>query len=192
MQISLVKYSNGYFHLYETLSMTENHITHYYDCFYASMFSETSNIELLLRPYCIRPDDNDLERIRSINESQIFGKRFTFFQLRQLNVTDENLYEWSAPIHTIEHYQLYMTDSSVQDGIFYNCSSPFWFGSFCQYTLNSLDSFSEIVIKRFQSRNSDALLHQNLVLLNITRGTCYIHLKCNRGPPPMCLDWREI
>jgi hypothetical protein len=22
--------------------------------------------------------------------------------------------------------------------------------------------------------------------------TCYIHLKCNRGPSPICLDWREI
>ena len=22
--------------------------------------------------------------------------------------------------------------------------------------------------------------------------TCYIHLECNRGPSPSCLDWTEI
>ncbi len=27
---------------------------------------------------------------------------------------------------------------------------------------------------------------------NITNLTCYIHLECNRGSAPICLDWREM
>ncbi|CAF0930767.1 unnamed protein product [Adineta steineri] len=30
------------------------------------------------------------------------------------------------------------------------------------------------------------------MLPKITNMTCYEHLKCNRGPTPMCLDWHEI
>jgi len=75
--------------------MIENQTTYFYDCFYGSIFSTTENIELLLRSYCIRPDedDNHWERIKPTNESQILGERFTFFELRQLNITGENLYE---------------------------------------------------------------------------------------------------
>jgi hypothetical protein len=147
---------------------------------------------MTLRPYCIRPDDDDLTKKRLINESQILGKRYTFFQLRQLNVTSENLYKWSAPIDLIERYQLYMIDSSFQNEIYYNCSSRFWFGSFCQYTMNSLDSFTKIIQERFESRTSLTASFDNADILTMTNGTCYVHFKCNRGPLSMCLDWREI
>lgn len=191
MEIYFIESLNGYFHLYKTLAKEENQINYYYDCFYS--LSSTLNIsELILQPYCIRPDDYSLKRKRSINRSQILGTQYTFYQLRQLNITVEDLYEWSAPMDIIEHYQLYILNSSIQNGIYYNCSSPFWFGSFCEYTLNSLNSFTVIISKRFKSRVHPFDLNDYADIWNITNGTCYINLKCNRGPFPMCLDWREI
>ncbi|CAF4466912.1 unnamed protein product, partial [Rotaria magnacalcarata] len=33
---------------------------------------------------------------------------------------------------------------------------------------------------------------KDISLQSITNLTCYIHLECNRGGSPLCLDWREI
>jgi hypothetical protein len=172
--------------------MAENETVRYYDCFY-SPTTKLVRTAITLQPYCIRPDNNHLKIERWINQSQILGNQYTFFQLRQLNVTGRDLYEWSAPIDIIEHYELYMIDSSsIQNGIYYNCSSPFWFGSLCQYTLNSLNTFTEIIHERFSSRIDPTTYKEYTDIWSLTNGTCYIHLKCNRGPWPMCLDWREI
>ena len=193
MGINFFKYSNGYFHLYETLKIEENQTVRYYDCFYSSTTKTNIPGVLTLQPYCIRPDNNYFKRERSINQSQIRGNHYTFFQLRQLDVTGRDLYEWSAPIDTIEHYELYLIDSShIKNGNYYNCSSAFWFGSFCQYTLNSLDAFTDIISERFNSRFRIDTLERYTDILSVTNGTCYIHLNCNRGPSPICLDWREI
>ena len=49
---------------------------------------------------------------------------FRFQELKQLNLTSEHLYQWSAPIDVIEEYQIYLdTDSNeLGDQIFNNCS----------------------------------------------------------------------
>ena len=133
-------------HLYETSKCRKYGTIPDYNCFYTSI-QEITDKYLLLRAYCLRSTDDDFERR---NESQIVEKRLTFSERDQLNTTGEHLCEWSAPTDTIEQYRI--NNTSRPNEIFYNCSSPVWFGSYCQYALNSSGSFSVIVMKRFLSR----------------------------------------
>jgi hypothetical protein len=127
----------------------------------------------------------------------------TFEELKKQNVNVQDLFRWSAPIDLIERYQNLMItpNSSLIPEIFYNCTPP-WFGPVCQYTFDSTglfdseilfdpskDSFSNVVYKQFWWKPQDIPYD---LMVNITNLTCYIHLDCNRGQPPFCLDWREI
>ena len=116
--------------------------------------------------------------------------KFTFEQLAQQNVTNHQLYLWSAPIDLIEQYQHYLNQlakseqTSLGSEIFYNCTLPY-FGLQCEYLLEDHQSYhsslDEIVYDYYRyNRYYPTLL------------TCYEHLACNRGPSPSCLDWREI
>jgi len=67
-------------------------------------------------------------------------QNFTFEQLEEQKITNQQLYLWSAPIHLIERYQFYLNEldksqkSSLGSQIFYNCTLPY-FGPQCQYVL---------------------------------------------------------
>ena len=116
--------------------------------------------------------------------------KFTFEQLAQQNVTNHQLYLWSAPIDLIEQYQHYLNQlakseqTSLGSEIFYNCTLPH-FGLQCEYLLEDHQSYhsslDEIVYDYYRYNR----YHPTLL-------TCYEHLECNRGPSPSCLDWREI
>ena len=60
-----------------------------------------------------------------------------------------------------------------------------YFGPQCQYVLQEYksnhSSLDEIIHDYYQYNQ-----YQPTLL------TCYMHLKCNRGPSPACLDWTEI
>ena len=112
-------------------------------------------------------------------------QNYTFANLRQQNVTTEQLYQWSASIDLIEQYQFYLmyNESSMSTAIFYNCSKP-RFGSYCQYEFLYLPS------DNFTLRDTILYLYQ--IDYEPTSLTCYVHLKCNRGSKSICLDWTEI
>jgi hypothetical protein len=103
--------------------------------------------------------------------------------LKQSGITSEQLIIWSAPLDIAEQYEI--GDGNLK-GDFYNCSSP-WFGSMCQYKFD-IDSpleFDDIVQATFTNRSLNSV--------NITTGTCYRFINnCDRGPWPLCLDWREV
>jgi hypothetical protein len=89
----------------------------------------------------------------------------------------------SAPIDLIERYQFYLnrlSNENASSDVFYNCTMP-RFGPQCQYELHYHSSFNEI-LNDFYSRFG----------YEPTNLSCYIHLKCNRGPLSSCLDWGEI
>jgi hypothetical protein len=154
-----------------------------FDCLYAYLpenGKETSkpyirNYHLI--PYCRRLD----EQQNQINENII--KIISFKELKEQNITSEQLLQWFAPIDIAEKYQMNLNDSDL----FSNCSLP-WFGSQCQYKFDydqSL-SFGDIVETTFNDQ-------KDIILRNYTGGTCYQFLSnCNRGSWPLCLDWREI
>ena len=116
---------------------------------------------------------------------------WSFSQLVQQNMTSQQLYLWSAPIDIAERYQHYLnqltssgTIDMIEDGVFYNCTWP-RFGPFCQYSFDYISSLglslSELVHDFYANHPYES-----------TTFTCYRHVKCNRGPVPICLDWSEI
>ncbi|CAF4283680.1 unnamed protein product, partial [Rotaria sp. Silwood2] len=115
---------------------------------------------------------------------------FSFADLNEQNITSQQLYLWSAPMDIIENYQLYLNQLSISNEtllgaqLFYNCSLSS-FGPLGQYSFDYYEphfrSLAE-VIHNFYKNNA----------YKPTTLTCYTHLKCNRGPAPVCLDWSEI
>jgi hypothetical protein len=158
-----------------------------FDCLYAYFIDagkETGkryiqNYHLI--PYCQRPESeeqNDI--IYPIHEN--IAKTINFKELKEQNITSEQLLKWYSPIDIAEKYEMNLNDSDI----FHNCSSP-WFGSLCQYKFdyNLSLSFNDIIHSNFINRMD---IHANM-----TSGTCYRFLSdCNDGLWPMCLDWREI
>ncbi|UJR18331.1 hypothetical protein I4U23_005233 [Adineta vaga] len=86
----------------------------------------------------------------------IFDENFTFNELNHLNISSQEILQWSSSIDLAEQYQYYLDqpiESNLLNKIFYNCTSP-WFGSSCQYSLELNE--------------------------NIFPQTCYILLECDR------------
>jgi hypothetical protein len=142
-------------------------------------------------PYCIRPFTKGKEQVTGNISLQI-----TFEELKQEKVNAQNLLLWGAPIDLVESYQNYLNKSNFSfiNEQFFNCS-PLWFGPFCQYTSNSNQSFNEIVHQTFDNKFSADMFDPIMHLMDArdhTNLSCYIHLKCNRGPLLLCLDWHEI
>ena len=117
--------------------------------------------------------------------------QFTFQELAKQNVSNQQLYLWSAPIDLIEQYQFYLNqinkkspEISLGSEMFYNCTLPS-FGPQCEYVLEDYQpyhsSLDEIVHDYYRYNRYDP-----------SELTCYVHLECNRGSSSSCLDWREI
>ena len=119
-------------------------------------------------------------------------RRVSFAQLAEQQISSRELYRWSASIDLVERYQFYLNQppslikSSMDTQLFYNCTWP-RFGPLCEYVFDyqqsdeSISSLSEFV--------HDFYIHHEYQPQTFT---CYIHLPCNRGPSPSCLDWTEI
>ena len=120
---------------------------------------------------------------------------FTFAELTQQHITPHQLYLWSASIELVERYQLFLDPSPAQRSpslaseVFFNCTWP-RFGPQCQYSFDHLtDDHSSS-----ESQSLSELIHDFYVdhQYEPTTMTCYMHVKCDRGPAPSCLDWSEI
>ncbi|CAF1293771.1 unnamed protein product [Adineta ricciae] len=181
--------SESQYHLYYTDSTCESDL--YYDCLHYKVpdgvFPPHPH---QIIPYCIRPLITT-EKQPSTNVTSHSSLSFRFETLKNLNVNTQDLLTWSAPVDLVERYQSYLDSSRLNSTaeFFYNCTSP-WFGPFCQYTFDSDESFEVIVRKTFlakQKKDTDSLS-----VSDITNLTCYVHLDCNRGVSPICLDWREV
>ncbi len=135
--------------------------------------------------YCM----NELSSKFNIETNDLFPK-LTFNDLAKQNITSKELYLWSTPIDIIERYQFYLNELltlnnlSLGKEIFYNCTKS-RFGPKCEYEFdyNSRDysSLYEMLRDFYDNNRYDP-----------TSLTCYTHLKCSRGPYPLCLDWSEI
>jgi hypothetical protein len=107
------------------------------NCFYYHVTNTIIDYALPMRPgleiieYCLRPMDEAPKR-RSNFSSNITV--WTFDKLREKQITSKQLYEWSAPIDTIERYQDYLNNSSAKMStqLFYNCT-PQLFGQYCAH-----------------------------------------------------------
>jgi len=128
--------------------------------------------------------DDSIDKVEGHIENVI-----TFANLRSQRISSQELLKWSIVIDIIEEYAQYLitNDKQFDEIHFSNCSS-LWFGSHCQYTFglqDSIQSFGDFVVSSMNTRKN----FQRKLKIN----SCYPFLsECNRGPVPMCLDWREI
>ncbi len=118
---------------------------------------------------------------------------FTFEDLRNLNITSDQLYKWLAPIDLTENYQNYLENTNVLLSMFrfYNCTD-LWFGSRCEYRFDQPKfSFTQQIEIILDGKFNTATERK------LTKLSCYRHLQCDRTgnqgqTPNACLDWREI
>ncbi|CAF1534783.1 unnamed protein product [Adineta ricciae] len=142
---------------------------------------ETSQIT----SYCM----NEFTPNYHIQSNDVIYPHFTFIELSEKNITIEQLSDWSVPIDLIERYQYYLEQLSTSNNqmmdqeIIYECPS-YRFGPMCQYELENLYSYPFLSSYIFLSYNTNRDTSNSL--------SCYIHIKCNRGPYPLCLDWTEV
>ena len=194
--LMLFSKSQTLFHLYRTDRI--DRIDLYYDCLY---YRIPDDLELYKRfenyfessyeviPYCVRPfEEREDHKILDIQGD--ISSNFTFDALKQRNVSSQDLLVWSAPIELVERYEnfLNLPNTNSTPEIFYNCTS-LWFGPFCQYTFDSNETIDQIVQRTFLAKEINVF---GPIDIEVTNLTCYVHLECNRGPSPICLDWREI
>ena len=173
-----------------------------YDCFTEDHSSNTDISETPSSPfeirqrtaYCIRPsdaEDDDLSSWEINKDIHRTYENFTFEELfTKQKKTSEMLlrvYGYTA-IDKLERYTVYLNSkngSMSKEYILY-CQGS-WFGNDCQYMLDG--SYKGSLFWTQQSPHNTYDLSSNLSMIEMT---CYTHLRCNRGMPPACLDWREI
>jgi hypothetical protein len=196
--------ANSQFHLYHT-DRAASKPPLFFDCLYYRVHDDIKQYDihsadfhpaLQVIPYCLRPAYNDdgVKKEENDSENTSNARTMGFNDLRRNGVTISNLLTWSASIDILELYHEYLhnlTNATIHH-VFYNCTWP-WFGPMCQYTFDAKE------IRSFNSIVRDTFIKKEHVEPNdfyyptwFTNLTCYNHLKCNRGPEPLCLDWREV
>jgi hypothetical protein len=172
--------------LFWTNILNDNDLSQGHDCLYRHESLSVKDPVHEVVPYCIRSSN---KHEHSLSEEMIHGNAITFDQMKDLHVTSEDLYPWLAPIDLIENYKIYLNNpnDSSSEQRFFNCTSP-WFGTFCEYSFNLSIDFNELVWLTFNSKEGEIVGD----IKKITNYSCYEYILCNRGPTPVCLDWREI
>jgi hypothetical protein len=156
-----------------------------HDCLVVPVSIERGSDSRQIMSYCMSEWISKFD----IKENDI-DQKFTFDELSKRNVTIEELFHWSATIDTIENYQFYLNEIKhsnkplATNGIYYNCTLPY-FGDKCQYIFNDYKSY-------YSSLDELIYNYYRYIRYKPTLLTCYIHLECNRGLSPSCLDWTEI
>ena len=175
--------------IFDTTMISKNRNT--FDCLIAPisaaqlmtyMYGEAlpTNFEEISQ-YCRRSTLSNSHNISMKNVTETNYTAFTFDELRSMNVTSEQLYEWYAPTDVIEGYI-----AGEKTGSFVNCSNTMWFGSKCEYTLDSPETLLDIIRNQFRAKK---YVPTNLSLY--TNGTCY-EMNNTDCESIICLDWREI
>ncbi|CAF1342498.1 unnamed protein product [Adineta ricciae] len=115
------------------------------------------------------------------NKTTMNGQQLTFNQLREMNISSDQLLDWFAPMDIVEEYA-----AGKVTGLFFNCSD-LWFGAQCEYTFDSDKILANLIQEQEQQRRK----YSTTDILSMTNGTCYVmdYEECNSI---ICLDWREI
>ena len=179
---SLLKLSETRYFQYHTKYST-NHGDHTCMHLYLHVFSGR---EHTLIPYCIRtPGVPEVESDLLCN-----GNNATFAELKQSNITAEQLMKWFAPIDLISDYQYFLVSGSGEKEFFCNCSNTdHSFGTMCQYQFAvNTPSFNALVEATFGGKKANRDI-RNLTEENDV--TCYLLLNCTTYTG-FCLDWRQV
>lgn len=188
----LCRMCDSMYRLYDTKNNADGAIVNTFDCLY-HLYHEALNTiykpdenfgNVISIRFCRRIVTKHDNATLSSDAQIVHGEKFSFTQLRKINVSAQELFNWYAPIDTIESY---IDENS--EGVFFNCSRDnknVWFGPQCQYTFDYKYYFLEPIpgpylLKRFDYFPS----------ASSTNGTCYPIME-GECQSIICLDWREI
>jgi len=156
-----------------------------HDCLYVAVSIEKSNDPHQIISYCMSESATKLNI-----QNNDFNQIYTFTELYKQQISSQQLYLWSTAIDIIERYQLFLNqlpnsmNTSIATELFYNCTLP-RFGPMCQYEFDNYKSNYSSLNEMINNFYNEHKYQPNTL-------TCYVHLQCNRGPEPACLDWSEI
>jgi hypothetical protein len=91
---------------------TENTVaTQSYDCiYYANITAENNETT----PYCIRTNGSlSLNRSFSTNSCENSGREWTFKQLKEMKVSQDEVLTWNSSIEMADQYAAYLTTGYV-------------------------------------------------------------------------------
>jgi len=161
-----------------------------YDCIY--YINETAgNNETI--PYCIRTNQSiELNRFFEEKEKSCEnnGIQWSFMQLKQMNISQDDVLSWNSSIELADRYATYLVSSplsnvNLANEQICNCSSN-TFGKFCEYKFASEDTFERTIEYQFYLKK----LYRNGSQL-WSNMTCYTSLvDCYFGL--RCLSWQNI
>ncbi|UJR19711.1 hypothetical protein I4U23_022845 [Adineta vaga] len=153
-----------------------------YDCVYYQ-----DKLSDLFVPFCRR--DGDLKSRSRKNETCApDSTTHRFSELREQNVSMEEILQWSSSIEVADGYGKFLNNSKhPTDEILCECKKPNTFGKYCEY---------ELYFHSNIQNDLDEQLKQKGLFLNIHKEQmyghtlCYTTLKCDSGL--LCLDYRNI
>lgn len=179
---SFVRLSETRFYQYHTKYSTNNED---HTCFYLSFNGFHGRANYLV-PYCLRM--SDISEIET--HTLCYGKNVTFAELKQNNITADQLMKWFPPIDLVSDYQYFLASGFGENGIFCNCSDTNdFFGARCQYQFAmNTSSFYTLVAATFagkdMKRDIRGLTEENDV-------TCHLLWNCTTYSG-FCIDWRQV
>lgn len=158
-------------------------LTDYYDCIYHN--SEEASVV----KYCRRSVTRDgfvrdeKQQIGCSNK----GDKVSFEELRQKNITPNDILLRSVSIEDADKYAAYLVAINISDAnndSLCLCTANSTFGKYCEYRYAVGSSFSDNLIVQFNYK----FAYQG----GYTYGSiyCYETVECDSGL--MCLDWRDI
>jgi hypothetical protein len=150
----------GQFYLYQTDTV---HDFGDYDCLDYYALDDIANLNARepyrqghqIIPFCRRDGKNHEDELDK-QSIHLVSSSFTFEQLKELNVSSEQLYAWAAPMDTIEQYEAFLNGNEKKSGTisFYNCSSFQQFGRMCEYSFPTSVSFVYFCFELFYQMNA--------------------------------------
>ncbi|CAF0883865.1 unnamed protein product [Didymodactylos carnosus] len=136
----------------------------------------------------MRSSDGEFVPTNNVTSSVCKGTPYSFQELKSLNISGAQLFDWSTPVDIINDYEQYLMSSLDSDStrMYCNCTDQRYFGTRCQYTFRAEHgAFREIIDKQFSMkylRNYSDVFEADM--------TCYSRIQCNSTL--VCLDWRQI
>jgi hypothetical protein len=177
--LSFLQLSQSYVQLYHT---EDSSSLEFYDCIH---YKNDSNVK-----YCRRPGKVIELKRQHYQTCSPGSKNITYADLQQLNISVNEVLQWSSSIEKADEYAAYLFNNSffydAENKFLCNCSDPSVFGKFCEYELFfHSQSFHNTITTQFEMKFDDVYMGQ--VYGNIL---CYTTLTCDYGL--LCLDWRDI
>lgn len=137
---AMVMDSHGQLHLYRTKEfMAEGKYD--YDCFDIQLNYDIPE-DFLQSKYMVNYEITSFCRRDNIDDGVVVATHnipvFTFDELYRLNVSGNDLLQWSTSIDLVEEYEAFREtknrqESTISNLLFYNCSVVNRFGQYCQY-----------------------------------------------------------